>query len=129
MYSCKKLKQLDEEIVTIVSDENCKKIEDIVRGTKSDNGEFNQRKFWEVKKKFFQSPNEPPAAMRDKNGNLVTSSAALKELYMKTYKERLSPAIIEDDDTKEIIELKKKLWEVRKYVYEKRQSVPWKMRY
>ena len=44
---------------------------------------------WEVKKKLGSKKTEPPAAKKNENGELVTNSSELKQLYERTYKKRL----------------------------------------
>ena len=58
------------------------RLENILKGTENNVGEFSQVKFWEVKKKVFRTSNEPPTAMHDNNGNLISSSSSLKQLFM-----------------------------------------------
>ena len=52
-------------------------------------GKFSQGGFWKLKRKLIPRSTDPPSAKLDDKGNLITSSAALKSLYSKTYKERL----------------------------------------
>ena len=58
---------------------------------------MNPGKLWQLKKKLRGIVNEPPSALLDEHGNLVTSSRALEELSLNMYKERLkSLQIIEE---------------------------------
>ena len=50
-----------------------------------------------LKKKIRGIFNEPPTAMLDSHGNLVTSSKSLEELTLKTYTDRLKTLKIKED--------------------------------
>ena len=58
-------------------------------GLSCETGGLNAGKLWKLKKKLRGIVNEPPSAMLDEHGNLVTSSKALEELSINMYKERL----------------------------------------
>ena len=67
---------------------------------------FTQQKTWLLKKKL--SPKnkiDPPAAKKDKLGNLVTSKTLLEQLYLDTYVDRLKPNEVEEG-YEELLELK-----------------------
>ena len=58
---------------------------------------MNPAKFWKSNKKLRGIINEPPSAMLDQYGNLVTSSSAIEELTVKMYEERLKTLQIRED--------------------------------
>ena len=51
-------------------------------------------KLWSLKRKLRGIVAEPPTAMIDSRGNLVTTSSTIEKLTMETYKERLEPPSI-----------------------------------
>ena len=63
---------------------------------------------------------DPPAAKKDKHGNLVTEKELLEELYIDTYVERLQPNII-SEGLENLEKLKNYLFELR---YEIAKSAP-----
>ena len=95
-----KLRKIEEEIVDSVSENNRRKIENMIKEMENENGEFAHTKFWNMKAKLLPKPVNPPVAIKDKKGNLITSSESLKMLYRSTYKERLAPAVFDDVDIK-----------------------------
>ena len=65
-------------------------------------------------------------AIRDKKGNLISSPSSLKNLYLKTYLDRLSPAVVKNNYD-EIFELKCKLWDSRNLNLKRIKSPEWSM--
>ena len=67
---------------------------------------FSQANTWAVSKKLSpKNAEDQPAAKRDKYGNLITDSEALKSLYLETYVDRLQPNPI-SEDLKDLKEMK-----------------------
>ena len=58
---------------------------------------MNAGKLWKLKKRLKGVATEPPTAMLDERGNLVTSSKAIENLTIKMYQERLEAVHIKDD--------------------------------
>ena len=56
---------------------------------KSNDGRINAQKFWKVNKKLFPKSRDPPAAIFDKKGNLVTADKAIEIRVLEVYSERL----------------------------------------
>ena len=63
-------------------EENAKIIKEACGGLTCDTGGINVGKLWQLKKKLKGILNDPPTAMLDLHGNLVTSSKALDELTL-----------------------------------------------
>ena len=59
-------------------------------------GGINAGKLWQLKKRLRGIQSEPPSAMLDEHGNLVTSPKALEDLLLKQYKERLQTLKIKE---------------------------------
>ena len=59
---------------------------------------------------------------------LFKSLAALKQLYRKVYKQRLSPEIFPQEDLSEIHKMKENLWKVRKIMLDRKISQPWNLK-
>ena len=51
--------------------------------------EFYTGSLWALKKKISPRCRDPPTAMLDRNGNLITSPESIDILALETYKERL----------------------------------------
>ena len=52
----------------------------------SEDGGFNAGRLWKLKKKLSPKVSEPPTAMKDTNGKLITSSEDIKAEAVKHYK-------------------------------------------
>ena len=80
------LKHVEEELAHKCAKENYEKIKDEIDGIKCEEGGFNSGKLWKLKKKFFPHSRDPPTAMLDDSGNLVTNPDLIKELLKYTEK-------------------------------------------
>ena len=81
-----RLEQVELEIYEIISSNNAKVVTDQITCLDTLDGKFNQIGMWKVKKKICPRPKDPPTAKKDEFGNLITAPAALKNLYLQTYK-------------------------------------------
>ena len=84
-----KILEIDEAIANELASNNAKKVREYVRGIETLDGNFSQIGLWKLKQNLCQLQSDPPMAKYDNNGNLITSSEALKSLYLDTYKDRL----------------------------------------
>ena len=83
------LKDVDKELSELCAKENMETINEACKGLSCETGGVNGKKMWQLKKKLRGIVSEPPAAMIDEKGNIVTSNAALENLILKQYEERL----------------------------------------
>ena len=87
-------------------------------------GGLHQGKLWKMKKKLSPRLVEPPSGKRDRGGNLITHEESLKNLYIETYKERLTHRKIKEG--LEDLELNKnQLFEQRIAKAKSRVTEPW----
>jgi len=70
---------------------------------------------------------EPPLAKKDYKGNFITSSEGLKNLFEKTYQDRLKHNEIKDD-FKDLEKSKIKIFETRIEEASKIKTEPWTMK-
>ena len=124
MIAKKKLESCEESLVNIVNESNAKKIKEYIRDVEDDDGGFSQVKLWKLKQTLFNKEENIPTAKRDKEGNLITSASALKNLYTDVYFERLSEKNMKPE-YKDIEEMKKQLWNFRKEMIVNKQSEDW----
>ena len=89
--SFNKLKLVEDKLASICANENAEVITEAYEGLSCESGGVNAGKLWGLKKKLQGTLQEPPSAMIDKIGNLVTTSKALEELTLEMYSERLKP--------------------------------------
>ena len=84
------------------------------------NESLNANKLWRLKKKLCPNSRDPPSAMRDSKGNLLTSDDLIKKLALDTYTERLKGNTIEDNlreheqETNKLCEARMKLVKLNK---------------
>ena len=95
-----------------------------VRQFQTPDGSFSQTGMWKLKSKLLPRQTDPPMAKADTEGNLITGTGALKQLYSKTYVDRLSHRQIKPE-FKEIYELKTSLWAERLRSIKLKKSCSW----
>ena len=85
--SKKELEAVENELSTKYLVVMYKKIMTEVTGLEdSEDGDFNAGRLWKLKKKLSPKVSEPPTAMKDTNGKLITSSEDIKAEAVKHYK-------------------------------------------
>ena len=87
--SQKALEAVEEKLSDMCAEENLKIIKEACGKLSCETGGLNVGNLWQLKKKLRGRCNEPPTAMNDEHGNLVTGAKALEELTIKTYIDRL----------------------------------------
>ena len=95
--SQKALEEVEERLSQMCAEDKQKTIKEACEGLTCETGGVNAGKLWQLKKKLRGIFNEPPTAMLDSHGNLVTSSKSLEELTLKTYTDRLKTLKIKED--------------------------------
>lgn len=91
-----KLREVEDLISSKISSRNVKLVTEMVKEL-SCNGKFSQIGMWKLKSKLFPKEMDSPMAKYDKKGNLVTTTDALKTLYIEHYRKRLSHREIKCD--------------------------------
>ena len=76
------LKTIESELADKIK-ENYNKIENETNKYDCDDGGFHSGKLWNLKKHLFPKHRDPPTAMKDDAGNLLTSSDEINELALK----------------------------------------------
>ena len=119
------LEIVQEGIAEIVAQKNVETVKEYFLDDDDGMEGFTQQKTWLLKKKL--SPKnkiDPPAAKKDKLGNLVTSKTLLEQLYLDTYVDRLKPNEVEEGYD-ELLELKDYLFEQRIELAKQKVSNDW----
>ena len=88
--SVQMLKNVEDKLADICAEDNLKIIVEACEGLTCEEGGVNVAKLWKLKKQLRGIWQEPPTAMLDSSGNLVTTSKALETLSLQMYKERLT---------------------------------------
>ena len=91
------LKQVEEKLADMCAEENKRKILEEISGIDCDKGGIHSGKLWKMRKKLFPKSRDPPTAMSDNEGNLITCKTKIEELALDTYKRRLSNRPIKEN--------------------------------
>ena len=83
------LENIENELAKRCAEENKKKIEEELAGLDCDEGGVHSGRLWKLRKKLFPRSRDPPTAMKDQSGNLITSEDQIEKLALETYKKRL----------------------------------------
>jgi hypothetical protein len=121
----RKIKHLDKIISKLSSDRNAKIVKQQLGQLNDPNGSFSRNGMWKVKAKLLPRQRDPPTAKRDSQGNIITKTESLKQLYLDTYTNRLQPRVMKSE-FKEIYHLKTKLWSERLKVIRLEITPCWK---
>ena len=95
-YSIEKLDDVERRLSEICADDNLKIVNEACGGLTSEDGGVNATKLWQLKRKLRGIPLEPPTAMIDAKGNLITTSSGIEALTMQVYKDRLTGHKVKD---------------------------------
>ena len=77
--------QLEEEL----ADDYFKKIKEAAEDIECEEGGEVSNKIWKLKRQLCPNSRDPPTAMKDSEGNLITSEERIKELALDAYEKRL----------------------------------------
>ena len=87
---------IEEELAEKCADNNRRKIIEELSGIECNDGGVNSGRLWKLRKKLCPRSRDPPIAMLDKRGNLVTSPKIIEDIALNTFKERLKNKKIND---------------------------------
>ena len=79
------------------AEDNYKLVKEACKGLACEEGGVNTGKLWKLKRRLQGILVEPPTAMLDGKGNLVTTNSAIENITMEMYRERLKASEIKQD--------------------------------
>ena len=120
----KKLEEIESLLTDKFAFKSAQIIKEQIDELRQTNGGFSQLGFWKIKKKFFPNATDPPMAKKNESGQLITAPDLLKNLYFKTYKQRLRERPMKPEFL-DIFMLKTELWESRLRELSAKKSDPW----
>ena len=127
-----RIKQIEMEIGNKIVDDYHKVIIETIKGLGGDETCLDgsgRKKLWGLlKKKCPKVQAAIPVGKKDRKGNLITNHYGLKQLYLKTYVERLRNRPMKDD-FEDLKTLKLVLFNLRKQLCEGEKSKPWEMKH
>lgn len=91
------LELIDSELAEKYAETNYRKINEELKAFKGEDGGFNPRLLWKLKKKLSPKQSEPPTAMKDADGNLLTDDKDIVEESVKHYKKVFEDKAIDDN--------------------------------
>jgi hypothetical protein len=115
----KELKAVVKAIADI-AETNFNKLKHHLDQMKPDDGPIKPNEMWRLRKKMCPKNRDPPTAMEDKNGNLLTADKAIQDRALEAYSERLENNKIEphledlEDDTNELCQIRLKVCKEKK---------------
>ena len=120
--------ELDKVIKDIaqMAEERYQKVMEELNDMKPSEGKINAQKFWKIKTRMCKRNNDPPTAMMDADGKLLTSNCAIKARALEVYTQRLDGNKIEaqlEDYEKDVV----KLCESRLKMCKLKRVNPWTM--
>ena len=110
-----------------VAQEKFQKLKDEINGNKKDKAAMNQMKLWKMKKRLCPRARDPPAAVLDSRGNLLTNDTAIEERAIEVYKERLKGNKI-NKNLEHIESLEEDLCKTRLKKCKTNKTEPWNMK-
>ena len=87
--SLKKLKDVEDKLAELCAQSNYAKIDKEISGLECEEGRVNVEKLWKLKKKLSSTCRDPPTAIVDKEGNLLTSPKEIEALALEVFEKRL----------------------------------------
>ena len=87
--SFEELQLVENMLANKCAEDNATLIKDACEGLTCEGGGVNAGKLWRLKKQLRGILQEPPTAMLDDKGNLITTSAAMDKLVLDMYRDRL----------------------------------------
>ena len=119
--------QIGAEIVNDYHEEIVGTIQDLGGDATEIDGSGRQKLWKLLKRKYPKDKPNIPVGKKDRKGNLIYNHLGLKNLYLKTYKQRLRNRPIKDG-FEEIKDMKMVLFNLRKKLCKSQDSDPWEMK-
>ena len=94
-----KSKEELEEVINAIAEAAEKRYDKVVQELnkmKPEEGRIDAQKFWKMKKRLFPKNNDPPSAMLDKDGTILTSKTEIEKRAIDVYTDRLKANKIKD---------------------------------
>ena len=104
--------------------DNYEKIVEEISGMECESGGVHPGKLWKLRKSLCPKSRDPPTAMLDEHGNLVTSPSVIENLALDTYKKRLDNRPMKDS-LEHIRTEKEELCKKRIDIVSNIKSEPW----
>ena len=84
-----KLEEVEDSLAEESSKKNASIVKEQLENLENLEGNFSHLGLWKLKQKLCPISVDPPMAKNDEIGNLITAPEAIKNLYVRTYQDRL----------------------------------------
>ena len=91
------LEDLEEELIDRYSERMYHKVKDEIKGLNNKEGGYNPGHLWKLKQKLSPRHSEPPTAIKDKDGKLLTSEEDIKSESIKHYRRVLKSKDMDEE--------------------------------
>ena len=98
-FSKSELKKVEAKLAEMCAESNYSKIVEEIADINCEEGGGNVGKLWKLKKRLSPTCRDPPTAMQDKEGKLLTSPKQISDLAVEVFSERLENRKINDQLT------------------------------
>ena len=117
------LEEVEKKLADMCAKKNYETIQEEIGNIDCEEGGVNSGHLWKLKKKLSPKCRDPPTAMLDDMGNLLTAPHAIEALAVETYKKRLENRKIKDD-LKDLQNEKEELCKLRLKLASQRKTPP-----
>ena len=114
--------ELEKVVIGIAkeAEENYNKVREELDKVKTNKGGMNPKQIWSLKKSLCPKSRDPPTAMLDSKGNLLTTDKAIQNRAIEVFKERLNSNTMKEnledleEDTNKLCKMRLKLSKLNK---------------
>ena len=121
-----KLEEVENWLTEETSTKNVEIVKEHLKNLETLDGNFSNLGFWKLKQKLSPLTADPPMAKHDELGNIITAPEAIKNLYIRTYQERLRNRKMKPE-LMDVYFLKTELWMSRMSECQNRKTEAWNM--
>ena len=116
--------EVDDKLNKLCAEDNYNRIRDVISDIEGDEGGINPANVWKLKNKITSKAADPPTALLDSSGRLVTSEIGREALTLKTFVSRLENRKIRKGLEQTQID-KEKLCSLRLQNARNKKTLPW----
>ena len=120
------LKRVEKELADKYAEEVYEKIKTEIKDIEDEVG-WNPVNLWKMKKKIIPRPTDPPTAMKNKEGKVLTNNAEILEEAVKHFENLFEEQEVHPE-YEDLKNEKEKLWEVRLEKCAKNKTIPWNIK-
>ena len=120
------LSEINKKLAELCAEINYNKIKEEIGNLKDEEGGVHIGNLWKLKKKLNPKCRDPPTAMKDKKGNIITSPDEIDKMALKVFKERLSNRNMKEN-LNDMKQAKEDLCKIRLKTAAKNKTPPWTM--